>query len=300
MEVIQKIIHKSTQENSATKTFIVNMAVSLLIVGVITSLTSVANATEAEEIDIEAENQRCSLLLSSRDGNNAQRTYCEQWLKKNQPTTTIEKPTPEGFNNSSLTKRKQERIINLAANISNQMDATINRLNNISERLESRIAKIQNGGSDVTGAESSLQQAKLRISEAQLKIASIDSEIYNFVTSENPRENWLELKNIYRAVKESISLAHKELVTTVAQLKNTSTNNSLEINSCEVDDDCVFFSPDCEDCTVEAIPLSAQTEKLNEKKAYCEANPPQAMCDLMINGTPKCVAGSCQIVEDNN
>lgn len=301
MEVIEKIIQKSTQEESATKTFIINMAVSLLIVGVITSIASVATAAEPEEIDTEAETERCALLLSSRDGNNAQRTYCEEWLNENKADINIQNLTPGNQNKGSLSKGQQDRIINLAANVSNRMEASIKRLSNIAERLESRINKMKAEGKNIGEAEASLQQARLRISEAQLKIGGIDSDTYAFVTSEKPKETWLGLKETYKETREFISQAHKDLVTTVGHLKGNPVSTSQpEVVSCEVDTDCVFFLPDCEDCTVEAIPLSTQADRMTEKQTYCEANPPEAVCDLMITGTPKCVAGSCQIVEDNN
>lgn len=67
--------------------------------------------------------------------------------------------------------------------------------------------------------------------------------------------------------------------------------------SCLVDSDCVLIQPDCEDCSFDAINLSQLDTFRVNKRNHCEANPPAIQCDIVFNGSVKCISNQCQIIQ---
>jgi len=120
----------------------------------------------------------------------------------------------------SLRTRAQERVIKLAANMSNRFDATIARFSHISTRLESRIAKLNDEGIDTTIAVLELQNAKVTLDEARLSMLDIDAVVYNAVTSESPRTTWPAVRTNFREVHTKLLATHASLRQVVAALKD--------------------------------------------------------------------------------
>jgi hypothetical protein len=122
-----------------------------------------------------------------------------------------------------LPKRAQERIINLAANISNRMDATVYRFDQIIIRLERRIAKSTTEGFDVALAETTLTEAKTALEKARTSLESIDTTVTEAVSSDTPRQDianlQVEYQNNIRAFRETKGALQK----TIALLKNPTT-----------------------------------------------------------------------------
>ncbi|MEM9336993.1 MAG: hypothetical protein AAGA35_04015 [Patescibacteria group bacterium] len=123
---------------------------------------------------------------------------------------------------AALQERAQERITNLAANMSNRMEAAIERIQNVIDRLTSRIKTLAEEGVDTTSAESFLAESQNNLDLASSLISSIDAEVAAVVGSENPRENWQDLKALYTEIKTAIQASHQSLRDTVAALKGES------------------------------------------------------------------------------
>lgn len=128
-------------------------------------------------------------------------------------------PAPDIDRTVILERRAQERIINLAANISNKFDAIINRLQNITNRLNTRINKMKSEGYDTTSAEASLGAAQAALSEARTEMSTIDRAVVDAVGSQSPKTEWQKVRAKYFLARERIKLAHVELKNTVAALK---------------------------------------------------------------------------------
>ncbi len=70
----------------------------------------------------------------------------------------------------TLSEIRQQRILNLSANISNRIESAIGRLFNIIDRLESRIEKIKQTGVNTEPAELKLREAAHLLAEARAKL----------------------------------------------------------------------------------------------------------------------------------
>lgn len=119
----------------------------------------------------------------------------------------------------SLQTRAQDRIIKLAANISNRFDATIGRFTHIATRLESRIAKMNGDGIDTSAATTELQTAQEALNKAIEGMSDIDTVVYEAVTSESPRATWPTVRASLRAVHTELLSTHQSLRNVVAALK---------------------------------------------------------------------------------
>ena len=129
-------------------------------------------------------------------------------------------PVPVPVQTIILEKRTQERIINLAANISNRFDAVITRLDNIGNRLNTRISKMKSDGYDTGNAEESLANARTAITEARTEMSTIDTAVNAAVGSQFPKVEWQKVRTKYLTARERIRIAHTEMRATVSTLKN--------------------------------------------------------------------------------
>ncbi len=114
---------------------------------------------------------------------------------------------------------RQQRIINLAANISNRLDATVERLFNLIGRLETRIQKLKQQGFGTAEAEVKLREASQSLAEAKSLLDDIDASVYNATTSDRPGDAWQILSERYRDIANLIRRSHASLRETVALLK---------------------------------------------------------------------------------
>ncbi len=136
-----------------------------------------------------------------------------QTIKKEETAERIQK------RKAVLQKRHKERIKNLAANISNRMEAVIIRLENIIHRFEKRMNILASRGVDITVAKESLTKAAGHLNEAKRLISGIDMTIAKVIESESPREAWQNAKKQYFEIKKHIKEAHALIRTSLQQLK---------------------------------------------------------------------------------
>lgn len=125
---------------------------------------------------------------------------------------------------AALTERLQERFTNLAANMSNRMEAAITRLSNIANRLESRIDKLQANNVDTAAAEATLASARLSLNEATTALTNIDIDVAEFVSAEDARTAWTTTRTQFVTARDHIKTAHTELRATIAALKSAVAN----------------------------------------------------------------------------
>jgi exonuclease VII small subunit len=128
----------------------------------------------------------------------------------------LSKPAPQ----SVLSGRAQERITNLAANISNRFDGIIARLENIHDRLETRIIKLEESGADVSQARQSLNKSSEAIDRARGELRGIDEAVAYVVGSPDPKTAWQQVRLTFISARTEVRTAHTELRNTVANLKN--------------------------------------------------------------------------------
>ena len=118
-----------------------------------------------------------------------------------------------------LQKRAQERIINLAANVSNRFEGLIARLDNIAGRLQKRIDKLESEGYDVSSARASLDSARSSLSAAKNDLSGIDAKVTGAIGSVDPRGQWREVRATYLRARDHVRAAHSALRDTISNLK---------------------------------------------------------------------------------
>ncbi|MEN9921758.1 MAG: hypothetical protein RL097_34 [Candidatus Parcubacteria bacterium] len=128
---------------------------------------------------------------------------------------------------TALEVRAQERIINLAANTSNRMEAMIMRLQNIIDRLTTRIEKIEALGIDISEAAIQLETAQQSVTEAMAAIELIDPQVTAAVGSEDIRSTWNEVRKSYVTTHTHLKEARVALQLTVATLKTAVATSEL-------------------------------------------------------------------------
>lgn len=116
----------------------------------------------------------------------------------------------------------QTRITNLAANLSNRLDASVRRLTNVAGRLEQRIQKMEAEGFTVTEARNSHRAALAQLQVATISLQTIDAEVAAFVGSSDPLTAWVRLENIYGTIGTQVITAHTALRESVQTLESAS------------------------------------------------------------------------------
>jgi hypothetical protein len=139
--------------------------------------------------------------------------------------TVQEQITGQSETTVVLSARAQERITNLAANISNRLDAIIVRLEQISARLESRLDKLQSEGKDTTPARNSLTLIQSDLANAKREMQGIDEAVLRVVGSPDPKAEWLQVRQKFVRARDHIRSAHTNLRNTVQIIKQLSTNS---------------------------------------------------------------------------
>lgn len=149
------------------------------------------------------------------------------------PVTTTASPAPTA--RISLTPVAQTRLTNLAANISNRLDAYLRRFDNVATRLNSRMTKMEAEGKDVAAARATLASAETQLATARQTLASIDRDVAAFVGSDNPREAWARVKTTYTTSYTALAAAHADLKTVVTLLSDAGTIPPAETATSTVD-----------------------------------------------------------------
>lgn len=119
----------------------------------------------------------------------------------------------------ALSEATQVRVINLAANVSNRVDAAVRRLTNITNRLDSRIQKLAAQGVNTSDAEMYLANAQTTLANISARMNTIDTVVYDSVTSESPRQTWQSVKALFSGVRGDLFAAQEALRAAVAALK---------------------------------------------------------------------------------
>lgn len=118
-----------------------------------------------------------------------------------------------------LSDRTRERIINLAANVSNRLEAAIARLEQIAARLEQRIDTDAQTGAETASARVALEVAQTSLAEARSIVSTIDEDVHKAVNAQRPREAWLYVHTLYTDTHEALRAAHTALRISINELR---------------------------------------------------------------------------------
>ncbi len=129
---------------------------------------------------------------------------------------------------AALETRAQQRVTNLAGNMSVRIEAAIARMDNLIARIESRTQKLKERGVETAPAESYITDAKASLEEAKTSIADIYDAVAEVTESENPREAWASVKATFTHVKDLLLSVHSSLRKAVVSLKLAVADTELE------------------------------------------------------------------------
>lgn len=119
---------------------------------------------------------------------------------------------------AELEVKLQERIINLASNVSLRLTAATGRYGDIIARLETRIAKLKSLGVDTTAGEAKLAEAKELLVQTVLALENTGS-VQDAMSGATPRESFKNIREQFLAVRENLRQVHALLREAVVLLK---------------------------------------------------------------------------------
>ena len=125
-----------------------------------------------------------------------------------------------------LSERQRTRFRNLAANTSNRLDATAERLDRITERTTERTNRFREQGYDTTSAERATAAARSAVDQATTTLGDIDAAVDQFVHSARPIETFAALRTVYASIFADLRDAKTALRIAVNELENASLPSS--------------------------------------------------------------------------
>lgn len=135
------------------------------------------------------------------------------------PPATPGRPNAETIDGPVLPAAIQKRVINLAANMSNRIDAAAARLTHIADRLDSRLKKLAATGVNVTAAREQLARATDTLDAVAASMANIDTAVYTSVTSPEPRVAWQQVRSHFQKNHAALQSSKTQLQNAVASAK---------------------------------------------------------------------------------
>ena len=128
-----------------------------------------------------------------------------------------------------LEAQNQVRVTNLAANISNRFDAITARLQSIIARVESRIAKLEAEGVQLQEATAEIASAKQSLARAQESMGTIDIQVTQTVTSEDPQNKWQSVKTQFTNIRTELSTAKAHIKAAITITRNAVAAKDQEV-----------------------------------------------------------------------
>jgi exonuclease VII small subunit len=196
--------------------------ISLFVLFIFACVAMVANAQELSP------QERFEALQAETEANRAERAELRDDRQASVASSSEARQEIREARRVALTERLQQRITNLAANISNRMDAAIARLNQIAGRLEVRIDQLEAAGVDVTEAEAELNKATESLERAAGTISDIDAIMADVTGSESPAQMWQTGRDTFVVVKSDLQNAREALRASVAALKQAAGEAGLQ------------------------------------------------------------------------
>ena len=127
----------------------------------------------------------------------------------------------------AVSETLQERVINLASNVSLRLTAATGRFGDIVARLETRIEKFKLEGVDTAPAEAKLTEAKHVLVSAIIALDGLPSA-KAAVSGDTPREAMGEIRVQIMAIRDDLGRVQTLLRETIALLKEALRNAEAE------------------------------------------------------------------------
>ncbi len=127
-----------------------------------------------------------------------------------------------------LSERKQEFVRNRFTLVTRRMEAATNRFYLLISRLESRLAKIEKANKNVDTETMGIDiaSAKEKLAEVTTQLEEVEGKMGGTLQSENPQENFVEVKTMISETKETLVGVYQILVKIVDNIKGLNVENS--------------------------------------------------------------------------
>ena len=118
-----------------------------------------------------------------------------------------------------LAEEAAKRVQAFAERTLERFEAALERLSKLSERIGSRILKLEENGLNLDRASSLLEEANVKIDEAETSVLEAGELAGDVITSENPKEMFAGMRDALNTAKEAIKDAHSALVDSISAIK---------------------------------------------------------------------------------
>ncbi|MEZ4200171.1 MAG: hypothetical protein R3B69_01025 [Candidatus Paceibacterota bacterium] len=128
---------------------------------------------------------------------------------------------------STLSPAEQQRIFNLAANVSNKIEAATTRLYDIIDRMERRARKLAASGAEyeqtATGVAEGLANERNELTRVTSALEGIDQRMYEAVTAADPKTAWEEASWYFYSAQVNLKRSYERTITNLMILKDPTT-----------------------------------------------------------------------------
>ena len=139
---------------------------------------------------------------------------------------------------SSSVARKEDRRVKTeevvkkhAAQMTERMNAAVERLEKIATRIDSRIVKLKAEGKVTTDAEKAVAEARVTIGTIKTDIGTIPSTLSGILAQTELKGSFKPLETLAKKIHEGVKSAHKSLETAVRSLKAVSPEIKTEVKT---------------------------------------------------------------------
>ncbi len=147
-------------------------------------------------------------------------------MRGGENTTTNEN---RGERRAMLASHMQDRIVNLASNVTTRLRAGTERMTNIITRIESRIQKLKAEGVDTSAGEAKLTDAKNALEAVKNTLAELGS-VKSAMGSDDFRGSYAPIRIQLFAVRDLLRQTHTLIKETVVLLRNATTSVPQDTN----------------------------------------------------------------------
>lgn len=120
---------------------------------------------------------------------------------------------------SLLPGATQQRALDGMARVSSTLSASINRSKDLIVRLRARITELSAAGFPTDNVMSTISQAEGLLEVADQALRDMDINARYAVTSDQPRADWVDVREQFQTVRQSIKDAHQLLLSAVFETR---------------------------------------------------------------------------------
>jgi F0F1-type ATP synthase membrane subunit b/b' len=132
---------------------------------------------------------------------------------------------------AKVSQIKQNAIRKYYKNMSERINALIDRLNKLTLRIESRIAKIEESDTPVgQNVKDEIDKAKQLLSDTQTLLASSDGMLEDVLLSNQPKEAFSIIRENIKDIKTNLIEVHTILVHVIGEIQGLRVGNTQQLS----------------------------------------------------------------------